>query len=160
MIAFHSKTLKVSAAEYQASKIGINSLEERLCRCETQVGTRNVGVSAIAVDSNLFAGENEGSKTLGRLNPYIIVQDSLAGTSKRLDSEYFSFLHFVLVVVFDERNLLPAMDIVSENIMARDVPDRFDRNGLSGQIDFVALHHFLDGGTNVTYSGIDTSMLL
>jgi hypothetical protein len=56
MIALHSKTLKVSATEYQASKIGVNGLEERLCRCETQVGTRNVGISAVAVDSDLFAG--------------------------------------------------------------------------------------------------------
>ena len=31
MIALHSKTLKVSATEYQASKIGVNGLEERLC---------------------------------------------------------------------------------------------------------------------------------
>ncbi len=43
--------------------------------------------------------------------------------------------------------------------MASDVPNRFDRDDLSVELDFVALHYFLDCLTDVIHPGIDASFL-
>ena len=91
--------------------------------------------------------------------PYIVLEESSASTPERLDGEHFSLLHLVSIVVLDKGNLFAAMDVVSKNIMARNVSDRFDRDELSGNLDFVAFHHFLDRGANVTHSCVNAGVL-
>jgi len=43
--------------------------------------------------------------------------------------------------------------------VARDVLNGFDRESLSVELDFVALHHFLDHFADVIDPGIDSSLL-
>jgi hypothetical protein len=90
---------------------------------------------------------------------YIIPEESSASTPERLDGEYFSLLHLVSIVVLDEGNLFAAMDMVSKNIMARNISDRFHRYDLSVNLNFVAFHHFLDRGANVTHSCVNAGVL-
>jgi hypothetical protein len=90
---------------------------------------------------------------------YIIPEESSASTPERLDGEHFSLLHLVSIVVLDEGNLFAAMDMVSKNIMARNISDRFHRYDLSGNLNFVAFHHFLDRGANVTHSCVNAGVL-
>lgn len=97
----------------------------------------------------------EGEKS----GAYIIVEESFASASKSLNGKYFSLFHLLLVVVLDEGNLFTAVDMVTENIVASEIPDSFDREDLSVNFDFVALHHLLDRGANVTHPSVNTSML-
>lgn len=99
-------------------------------------------------------------KEMGKeLNPYIITHVASAGTPESLNGKHFSLLHFVLIVVFDKGNLFPAMDMVPKNIMACNVSDGFHGEGLSGNLNFVAFHHLLDCGANVTHPCVNASML-
>lgn len=94
-----------------------------------------------------------------KLSPYIIAYESFAGTPESLNGKYFSLLHFVSIVVFDKGNLFTAMDMVPKNIMACNVSDGFHREELSGNLDFVAFHHLLDRGADVTHPCVNASML-
>lgn len=99
-------------------------------------------------------------KEMGKeLIPYIITHVASAGTPESLNGKHFSLLHFVLIVVFDKGNLFPAMDMVPKNIMACNVSDGFHGEGLSGNLNFVAFHHLLDRGANVTHPCVNASML-
>ena len=51
------------------------------------------------------------------------------------------------------------MDLVTKDVVAGDVADRFDGDGFAVKFDFVALHDFLDSGTNMAYAGIDAGFL-
>jgi hypothetical protein len=93
------------------------------------------------------------------LSAYIILEKSSAGTPKSFNSKHFSLLHFVMIIVLNKWNLFTAMDLVSQDIMACDVADRFDRKDLFVNLDFVAFHHLLNRGADVTHSCVDASML-
>ena len=93
------------------------------------------------------------------LSAYIIVEESSASASKSFNSKHFSLLHFVSIIVLDKWNLLTAMNLVSQDIMAGDVANRSDREDLSVNLDFVAFHHLLNRGADVTHSCVDASML-
>jgi hypothetical protein len=54
MIVLHPKTLKVSTTEDYGSEVGVDNLEKSLCRGKMQVGSGNIGISSVAVDSNLL----------------------------------------------------------------------------------------------------------
>jgi hypothetical protein len=54
MIVLHPETLEIPARKDDASKVGVDGFEERLGRGKTQIGTRHVLVSPVAVDSELL----------------------------------------------------------------------------------------------------------
>ena len=93
------------------------------------------------------------------LSPYIIAYESSAGTPESLNGKHFSLVHFVLIVVFDKRNLFTAMDMVPKNIVAYNVSNGFHREQLSGNVNFVAFHHLLDRGADVFHPCVNASML-
>jgi hypothetical protein len=101
----------------------------------------SVLISSIAVDS------------------YIVIQITFSGGAEGLDGEHIAFFHALIGFGLDEGDLLVAMDLVTEDVMASDVANCFDRNNLSVKLDFVALHYFLNRLTDVIDPGIDASFL-
>ena len=51
------------------------------------------------------------------------------------------------------------MNLVLTNVMACDVSDGFHREGLSTNLDFIAFHHLLTCGADLTHTCVNTSML-
>lgn len=93
------------------------------------------------------------------VNTYVISDIGFASGAESFDGEYIAFLHALGGSGLDEGNLFVAMDFVAQNVMTAKVPKRFDRDGLSVELDFVALHYFLDFPTDVVYPGINASFL-
>jgi hypothetical protein len=90
---------------------------------------------------------------------HLIAHTSLARTPKSLNSKYFSLFHLVTAIILDERDLFITMNAISFDIMAAETPESFHREGLSSDLNLIALHDFLDSGPNVTNPGIDTCLL-
>lgn len=93
------------------------------------------------------------------VNSYVISDISFASAAEGFDGEHIAFFHALSGSGFDEGDLFAAMDLVAQDVMASDVPNRFDRDDLSVELDFVALHYFLDCLTDVIHPGIDASFL-
>lgn len=53
MIALDPKTLEIPTTENQSAEIGIDGSQQRPSGGKTQMGTRHVLVSSVAVDSDL-----------------------------------------------------------------------------------------------------------
>lgn len=90
---------------------------------------------------------------------HVVIEKSFAGGSEGFDGEYIALLHTLAGLSFHKWNLLVPVDLVAQNVMASDVSNRFDWNDLSIELDFVALHYFLDLSADVVYTGIDASFL-
>lgn len=90
---------------------------------------------------------------------YILSHVTLAGTTEGLNGKHFTLLHLGLVATLDNRNTLATVDDVLVNVVTVEVPDTLD--GIHGPVDFnfVTLHGFLDGGTNVAHADVDTRFL-
>ena len=93
------------------------------------------------------------------VDSYIISKITSTGGAKGLDREYIAFFHALICSSFDKGDLFLAMDLVAQNIVASDGPNRFDWDCLSVELDFVTLHYFLDCFTNVVNPSIDASFL-
>ena len=93
------------------------------------------------------------------VNSYIVSDISFASAAEGFDGKHIAFFHALGGSSLDERDLFVAMDLVAQDVMASDVPNRFDRDDLSVELDFVALHYFLDCLTDVIDPGIDASFL-
>ena len=93
------------------------------------------------------------------VNSYVISEISFASGAEGFDGEHIAFFHALGCPSLDEGDLFVAMDLVAQDVMASDVPNRFDRDDLSVELDFVALHYFLDCLTDVIDPGIDAGFL-
>ena len=90
---------------------------------------------------------------------YVISEISFASAAEGFNGEHIAFFHALGGMGLNERDLFVAMDLVAQDVMASDVPNGFDRDDLSVELDFVALHYLLDCLTDVIHAGIDASFL-
>lgn len=51
------------------------------------------------------------------------------------------------------------MDVVRRDVVRGEVADRLDRVRFTSELDLVALHRFLDRGTDITYANVDSGGL-
>lgn len=93
------------------------------------------------------------------VNSYVISEIRFASATECLNREDVAFFHALVGLGLDEGDLFVAMDLVAQDVMARDVPNCFDGDDLSVELDFVALHYFLDCRTYVIDPGINSSFL-
>lgn len=141
MVILHSNAFKVTPGEGQCPEVLVNRLQQRLSRRKMETSGASMLIASVAVNS------------------YIVSEKSFASAAKGLDCEHIAFFHALSGSSFDEGNLFVAMDLVAQDIVASDVSNRFDRDDLSVELNFVALHYFLDRFTDVIHPGIDTSFL-
>lgn len=106
-----------------------------------EAGSASVLIAPVAVDS------------------YIVSDISFAGAAESFDGEHIAFLHALVGLGLDEGDLFVAMDLVAEDVVACDTTSRSDGNGLSVELDLVALHHFLDGFADVVYPSVNPGFL-
>lgn len=93
------------------------------------------------------------------VNSYIISEISFSSAAEGFNGEHITFFHALGGSSLDEGDLFLAMDLVAQDIMASDVSNRFDGDNLSVELNFVALHHFLDCLTDMINPGIDARFL-
>jgi hypothetical protein len=93
------------------------------------------------------------------VNSYVISGISFASAAEGFDGKHIAFFHALGGSSLDEGDLFVAMDLIAQDVMASDVPNRLDRDDLPVKLDFVALHYFLDCLADVIDPGIDASFL-
>ncbi len=93
------------------------------------------------------------------INSYIISEISFARAAERFDGEHIAFFHALGSLGLNEGDLLVAVDLVAQDVVASEISNRFDRDDLSVELNFVALHYFLDCFADVVHPGIDASFL-
>jgi hypothetical protein len=80
-------------------------------------------------------------------------------TSKSLDSKNVALLHLLAAGVLNEWNLLVAVDLILLDIVPTEAADGLDGVRLAFDLDFVALHDFLDRATYVAHACVDSGFL-
>jgi hypothetical protein len=120
-------------------------------------------IFAIAINPNLM---RFGISKLGTLSSRVwirgthtILKYALASGAKSFDREDLSLLHFGLIIIFDERDLLSTVDVVTEDVMAGNISDCFDRVRLPTNFDLIGLHCLLNSGSDFTHASIDAGAL-
>lgn len=141
VVILHSNALEVAPGEDQSSKVLIDRPQQRLGGGMMKTSSAGMLIASVAVNS------------------YVISDISFASAAEGFDGEHIAFFHALGNSGLDEGDLFAAMDLVAQDVMASDVPNRFDRDDLSVELDFVALHYFLDCLTDVIHPGIDASFL-
>lgn len=141
VVVLHSDALEVSPGEDQRAKVVVDRLQERLGRGMVKAGSAGVLVAPVAVHS-------DG-----------IFDISFAGAAEGLDGKDVALFHALRGSRLDKGDLLVAVDLVAQDVMAADIPNRFDGDYLSVEFDFIALHDFLDCLADVIDSRIDASFL-
>ena len=89
----------------------------------------------------------------------VVSQIGFSCATERFDGEDVAFLHALVGLGLDEGDLLVTVDTVAEDVVAGDVADGFDGDCFAVEFDFVALHYFLDGFTDVVDSGVNACFL-
>ena len=141
VVTLHSNALKVTPGEHQSSEVLIDRCQQRLGGGMMETSSAGMLVAPVAVKS------------------YVISDISFASAAEGFDGEHIAFFHALGGSGLDERDLFVAMDLVAQDVMASNVPKRFDRDDPSVELDFVALHYFLDCFTDVIHPRIDASFL-
>ncbi len=141
VVVLHSNALKVTPGEDQSSEVLIDRLQQRLGRGMMKTSSAGMLIAPVAVNS------------------YVIPEISFASAAEGFDGEHIAFFHALGGSGLDEGDLFFAMDLVAQDVMASDVPNRFDGHDFSVELDFVAFHYFLDCLTDVIHPGIDASFL-
>ena len=141
VVILHSSALKVTPGEDQSSEVLIDRLQQRLGGGMMKTSSAGMLIAPVAVNS------------------YVISDISFASAAEGFDGEHIAFFHALGGSGLDKGDLFVAMDLVAQDVMASEVPNRFDRDDLSVELDFVALHYFLDCLTDVIHPGIDASFL-
>jgi len=141
VVILHSNALKVTPGEDQSSEVLIDRLQQRLGGGTMKTSSAGMLIAPVAVNS------------------YVVSNISFASAAEGFDGEHIAFFHALGGSGLDEGDLFVAMDLVAQDVMASDIPNRFDRDDLSVELDFVALHYFLDCLTDVIHPGIDASFL-
>jgi len=90
---------------------------------------------------------------------HILMNETTASTSKGLNGKVFALLHFCLVTIVNNGNRLASVDLVRVDRVSVQVTDRLDLICLALNLNLVRLHDFLDGGTNIAQSHVNTSLL-
>lgn len=90
---------------------------------------------------------------------YFFPSVAAASGPKGLNRKDFAFFHLGLIRVLNKRNCLLAVDMVVLDVMAAEVAHWFDGVRFAADLDFVALHRLLNGGTDVTDANIDAGGL-
>ena len=141
VVTLHSNALKVTPGEDQSSEVLIDRLQQRLGGGMMKTSSAGMLIAPVAVNS------------------YVISEISFASAAEGFDGEHIALFHALVGSGLDEGDLFVAMDLVAQYVMAIEVLNRFDRDDLSVELDFVALHYFLDCLTDVIHPGIDASFL-
>ena len=141
LVILHSNALKVTPGEDQSSEVLIDRLQQRLGGGMMKTSSAGMLIAPVAVNSD------------------VISDISFASAAEGFDGEHIAFFHAFGGSGLDEGDLFVAMDLVAQDVMASDVPNRFDRDDLSVELDFIALHYFLDCLTDVIHPRIDASFL-
>ena len=141
VVILHSNALKVMPGEDQSSKVLIDRLQQRLGGGMMKTSSAGMLIAPVAVNS------------------YVVSGISFASAAEGFDGEHIAFFHALGGSGLDKRDLFVTMDLVAQDVMASDVPNRFNRDSLSVKLDFVARHYFLDCLANVIHPGIDASFL-
>lgn len=141
MIVLHSKVLQVPPGEDKRPKVVINRFKQRLCRSQAHARSVDSLIATIAV------------------NAVIVSDTAFAGASEGLDGEDVSFLHALIGLSFGEGNLLVAVNLVAEDVVAGEAADGFHGDRFAVQLDFVAFHGFLDDAADLVDAGIDSGFL-
>jgi len=141
VVILHFNALKVTPGEDQSSEVLIDRLQQRLDEGMMKISSAGMLIALVAV------------------NFYVISDITFVSAAKDFDGEHIAFFHALSDSSLDEENLFVVMDLVAQNVMISDVPNRFDEDDLSIELDFVALHYFLNCLTDVIHSGIDVSFL-
>jgi len=135
------KTLKLTPGKYQSAKICINCPQQRLGGRLIENSCANILIAPIAVDTN------------------IVPEMGFACTAKGLNGKDIALFHALIGLGLDKRDLLVSMNAITQDVMTGDVADCFDWDGFAVQLNFIALHDFLNHLTDMIYPGIDTSLL-
>lgn len=90
---------------------------------------------------------------------YIFPNIALAGTAECLDGKDLALLHFRLVVALDNGHAFAAVNDVLVNVVTVQVSDTLHRVHGTIELDLVAFHGFLDGGSDITHADVNTSFL-
>ena len=141
VVILHSNALKVTPGEDQSSEVLIDPLQQQLGGGLMKTSSAGMLIAPVSVNS------------------YVISEISFASAAEGFDGEHIAFFHALGGSGLDEGDLFVAMDLVAQDVMASDVPNGFDRDDLSVELDFVAFHYFLDCLTDMIYPGINASFL-
>ena len=141
MIVLDPKVLQVPPGEDERAKVVVNRLEQRLCRSQAHARSVDSLVTTIAIDA------------------VIISDTAFAGASKRLDGEDVALFHTLICLRFGEGNLLVAVNLVAEDVVAGEAADGFHGDRFAVQLDFVAFHGLLDYAADLVDAGIDSGFL-
>ena len=90
---------------------------------------------------------------------YVISHEAFACATKGLNGKGLSFFHLGLVAALDDRDALTAVYGVLIDVVSVQVADAFHRKRRSTDLDLVALHHLLDGRTDITHPDVNASFL-
>jgi hypothetical protein len=93
------------------------------------------------------------------INSYLIRGVSFAGAAEGFNGEYITFFHALVRSCLDKGDLFVAVDLVAQDVMPGEAPKSFDRDRLALELDFVALHYFLDCLADVVDPGVDAGFL-
>lgn len=91
---------------------------------------------------------------------YTINCDATSSGAKGFDGEDLALLHLRLTRIPHERNRLSAMNLIPFDIMAGDIPHRFDWEDFATYLNLVALHCLLDSSADVADTNINSSILV
>jgi hypothetical protein len=141
MILPTRKALELAPSEDQGTKVFIDRLQQRLCGRMLEACIADMLIATIAVDTN------------------IISEVGFTRTTESLNREDVAFFHALIGLCLDERNLFVAMDVVAQDIVTGDVSHSLDRDGFAVDLNLVAFHHLLDGGTDVVDPSVNTGFL-
>ena len=126
VVILDSVALKVTPGEHQSPEILIDRLQQRLGGGILKTSSAGMLIAPVAVHSN------------------VISDISFAGASEGCNGQDIAFFHALGGFGLDKGDLFVAVDLVAQDVVVSDVPNRFDRDDLSVNLDFVALHYVLD----------------
>lgn len=90
---------------------------------------------------------------------HIVSNVTISCTAECLDSKRFTLLHLRLILAFDNRHAFAPMYRILDDIVPVEISDAFYWKNLPTDFDFVALHGFLDGRTDVAHPNVDAGLL-
>src|SRR5690242_4633971 len=90
---------------------------------------------------------------------HIIADITLSSGTESFNSKSLALFHLGLVAALNNRHCLAAVDGVVPNAVSVEVANALDGQHLTLDLDLVALHDFLDRGTNVAHAHVNTSFL-
>jgi hypothetical protein len=132
-----AETIKISSAERQSAKVLLNALQQRLCTRRSQ---RDSGcICNLCVMTAL----------------HVLSDVALSGGAKGLNGKCLALFHLGLIASLYDRHALCSVDGPLSDVVAVQVANTLDREGLASDLALVRFHSFLDGGANVGHADVD-----